>query len=194
MFKQISFEKSVFELSQIQHVNLPQLILCGRSNVGKSSFINSLFNRKNLAKTSSTPGKTRSVNFFNVDNRFYIVDLPGYGYAKSSKTEREKWSKLVEGYLKNYTNIQYAFHFLDCRHNPTDLDLKLHGWLRINQIEFSVILNKIDKLSQSDLSKAVKSINSFIPQLKPGKNLFFYSSIKSRWKAPVRKKILDLFY
>ncbi len=194
MFKQISFEKSVFELSQIQQVILPQLILCGRSNVGKSSFINSLFNRKNLAKTSSTPGKTRSINFFNVDDSFYVVDLPGYGYAKSSKAEREKWSKLVTDFIKNSANIKHAFHFLDCRHNPTELDIKLHSWLIINQIEFSIILNKIDKLSQSDLNKAVKSINGFIPHLKPGKNLFFYSSIKGRWKAPVRKKILDLFY
>lgn len=194
MLKQISFERSVFSLSQIAGVKLPQLILCGRSNVGKSSFINSLFNRKHLAKTSASPGKTRSINFFNVDNKFYVVDLPGYGYAKTSKAEREKWAKLVTDYIDNSHNIYHSFHIVDCRYNPTDLDLKLHKWLNNSEIELTVILNKVDKLSQSDLSKAIKRITTVFTYLEPDKNLFLYSSLQSRWKEPVRKKILDLFY
>ena len=99
MFKDIQFYKSVFELNALPKSNPQQLILCGRSNVGKSSFINSISNRKGIAKTSSTPGKTRSINFYLADNKFFIVDLPGFGYAKTSQKEREKWGKIVSKYI-----------------------------------------------------------------------------------------------
>jgi len=99
MFKNIQFYRSVFELETLPKSELPQLILCGRSNVGKSSFINSISNRKSLAKTSTTPGKTRSINFYLAEDKFFIVDLPGFGYAKTSQKEREKWGKLVSKYI-----------------------------------------------------------------------------------------------
>jgi GTP-binding protein len=194
MLKQISFFKSVYELSKVPKDSMPQLILCGRSNVGKSSFINTLFNRKHLAKTSSTPGKTRSINFYNVENKFYIVDLPGFGYAKTSKQEREKWGKLITKYIDKTEKIKYAFHIVDCRYEPTELDINLNQWLHFAQIEFSVILNKVDKLSQSGFVKAGNSIKKIFPELELNKNLFYYSAVKSRWKEDIRRKILDLFY
>lgn len=194
MLKKISFVRSVYELSQVPKDNLPQVILCGRSNVGKSSFLNSLFNRKQLAKTGSIPGKTRSINFYNVDDKFYIVDLPGFGYAKKSKLEREKWGRLINTYIEKTERIVYAFHIVDCRYEPTELDINLNHWLHFAHIEFSVILNKIDKLSQSELAKAKYSIKRIFPELEFDKNLFYYSSIKGRWKESVRKKILELFY
>ena len=129
MFKDIQFYRSVFELEALPKSELPQLILCGRSNVGKSSFINNIANRKGLAKTSSTPGKTRSINFYNVENKFFIVDLPGFGYAKTSQKEREKWGKLVSKYILESSNIRHAFHFIDPRYKPTDLDIQLNLWL-----------------------------------------------------------------
>src|SRR3989339_1380230 len=105
MFEKVRFEKSIFSLNDLPPKTLPEVILCGRSNVGKSSFINSLFRRKNLAKTSSSPGKTRSINYYNIDDKFYIIDLPGYGYAKMSQKERTYWGKLVSGFILNSSKI-----------------------------------------------------------------------------------------
>lgn len=128
MFESQQFIKSAFSLKDLIKSNLPEVILCGRSNVGKSSFINSLFNRKDLAKISSTPGKTRSINYYLIDNKFYMVDLPGYGYAKTSKKEREYWSNLIGDYIKISKNIILAVHFIDSRINPTELDIKLNSF------------------------------------------------------------------
>src|SRR5674476_859668 len=113
MFNKQEFVKSVFNISQIPEFVKPEIILCGRSNVGKSSFINSLFNRKDLAKISSTPGKTRSINYYLINEKFYIVDLPGFGYAKISKKEREFWGNLIKDYLNTSENIVMAFHLID---------------------------------------------------------------------------------
>lgn len=194
MFKDIHFIKSVFELSGLSKVTLPQLILCGRSNVGKSSFINSISNRKGLAKISSTPGKTRSINFYKANDTFFIVDLPGFGYAKTSQTEREKWGNLVSRYILDSKNIHHAFHLIDSRYEPTDLDKELNAWLKSAEKDYSVILNKADKLNQSENYKAVKLIVSVFPELVLNKNLFLYSSVTGKWKKPVQKKITELFF
>ncbi|MBV6419839.1 MAG: putative GTP-binding protein EngB [Ignavibacteriaceae bacterium] len=194
MFKDIHFIKSVFELSGLSKVTLPQLILCGRSNVGKSSFINSISNRKGLAKISSTPGKTRSINFYKANDTFFIVDLPGFGYAKTSQTEREKWGNLVSRYILDSKNIHHAFHLIDSRYEPTDLDKELNAWLKSAEKDYSVILSKADKLNQSENYKAVKLIVSVFPELVLNKNLFLYSSVTGKWKKPVQKKITELFF
>jgi len=194
MFKEIHFLISVFELNDLPEQDLPQLILCGRSNVGKSSFINSISNRKGLAKTSSTPGKTRSINFYNVDNTFYIVDLPGFGYAKTSLKEREKWGKMVSKYIIDGENIYHAFHLIDSRFEPTELDKQLNMWFRSANKNYSVILSKADKLNQSENHKALKAIKSVFPELEQNKNLFLYSSVTGKWKKPIQKKITELFF
>jgi GTP-binding protein len=193
MFTEIKFYTSVFELEALPKNELPQLILCGRSNVGKSSFINSISNRKGLAKTSSTPGKTRSINFYIADNKFFIVDLPGFGYAKTSQIEREKWGKLVSKFILESSNIHHAFHFIDPRYKPTELDIQLNLWLKNAKLDYSVILNKADKLNQSETHKAIKTINSNFPELVLNRNLFLYSSATGKWKKPVQKRIAELF-
>jgi GTP-binding protein len=194
MFEKQEFTKSVYKLSQIPKDNLPEIILCGRSNVGKSSFINSLFNRKNLAKTSSTPGKTRSINFYNIDDKSYFVDLPGFGYAKTSLKERESWGKLLSQYIKTSKKIIYAFHFIDSRHAPTELDIQLNELLKFNSIPYLVILNKIDKLKQSDLSISKKRICKIFPELVLGENYFIYSSYNKRGKKDIIRKISKIIY
>jgi GTP-binding protein len=194
MFKNQQFIASVFNVSDLPKFNLPEIILCGRSNVGKSSFINSLFNRKDLAKTSSTPGKTRSINYYLIDNKFYFVDLPGYGYAKASLSERKKWGNLIDDFLKISKNIELTFHLIDSRHNPTELDIQLNKLLKQLEIPYVVLLNKSDKLKHSELSKNLKKIKNFFPELVYNQNLFYFSSIDSTGNKDVKKILSAIFY
>ena len=192
MFKNIHFVKSVYDLSELPKPEYPQLILCGRSNVGKSSFINSIFNRRNLAKTSSTPGKTRSINFYNVEDAIYLVDLPGFGYAKTSIKEREKWGKLISKYILESETIHHAFHLLDSRLKPTELDVQLNSWLKLAKINYNLILNKVDKLKRSQIIITINSTLSTFPELELNTDLFLYSSVEGKWKKPLQKKITEL--
>lgn len=194
MFETQVFVKSVFNLKELPKLRLPEIILCGRSNVGKSSFINSLFNRKDLAKTSSSPGKTRSINYYKIDEKFYIVDLPGYGFAKVSIEEQEKWGKLIVDFFKRSDYISLAFHIIDSRHKPTILDKKLNSLLRLYNIPFIVILNKIDKLNQSQIASSKKDVKEIFPELNFGENLFVYSAIKKNGRKEVLKKLSSYFY
>ena len=192
MFKNIHFVKSVYDLSELPKPEYPQLILCGRSNVGKSSFINSIFNRRNLAKTSSTPGKTRSINFYNVEDAIYLVDLPGFGYAKTSIKEREKWGRLISKYILESETIHHAFHLLDSRLKPTELDVQLNSWLKLAKINYNLILNKVDKLKRSQIIITINSTLSTFPELELNTDLFLYSSVEGKWKKPLQKKITEL--
>ncbi len=194
MFEKQEFIKSVYNLKDLPKTNLPEVILCGRSNVGKSTFINLLFNRKNLAKTSSTPGKTRSINYYMIDNKFYLVDLPGFGYAKTSKKEREYWAKLISDYIKMSGNISLAFHLIDSRHTPAESDIMLNNFLRAVDLPYIVILSKTDKLNQSGLSRTKKTIIKTFPELSFGDNLLFYSSVKKTGKKEVLNRLSVLFY
>lgn len=193
MSEKQKFTASVYKLTDLPKSELPQIVLCGRSNVGKSSFINSLFNRKNLAKTSSTPGKTRSINFYDIDSTFFMVDLPGYGYAKVSQSDRQKWGKLINDFFAESKNIVLVFHLIDCRHNPTELDIKLNQMLKDLNLPYNVILNKSDKLKQSEVSRSVKSVVQFFPELIFNVNLFLYSSVKGTGKKEIKKLLLSLF-
>ncbi|MGD8778992.1 MAG: ribosome biogenesis GTP-binding protein YihA/YsxC [Ignavibacteria bacterium] len=192
--KNARFLKSVFHLKDLPKLKLPEVILCGRSNVGKSSFLNSLFNSKNLAKTSSSPGKTRSLNYYSVDDKIYLVDLPGFGYAKVSESERRNWEKLVNNYIKSDRDISLAFHFIDSRHKPFDLDIALNAYLRELEIPYYVILSKVDKLNQKEKSAAVKTVTEFFPELLPEDNLIFYSSPKGIGKKEIIKKLNSLYF
>jgi GTP-binding protein len=194
MFEQQQFIKSVYNISELPRERLPEVILCGRSNVGKSSFINSLFNRKNLAKISSTPGKTRSINYYRIDDNFYLVDLPGYGYAKTSLKEREYWGRIISEYISHSGHITLAIHLIDSRHNPTDLDIRLNGLLREYNIPYIVLLNKSDKLKQSETSAAKKNIRLIFPELIDGENLLLHSAVKKTGRKEVIKHLSKLFY
>ena len=194
MFEKQQFIKSAFILSEIPKQRLPEVILCGRSNVGKSSFINSFFNKKDLAKISSTPGKTRSINFYEIDNKFYVVDLPGYGYAKTSKTERAKWSKLIGEFITKSSHIQLAIHFIDSRHKPTELDNHLNKLLHELNIPYIILLSKVDKLKQSEVNVARKNLEKFFPDIDLNSNVVLYSSLKLRGKKEISRLFEEVFY
>jgi GTP-binding protein len=194
MFNSQKFITSVFNVSDLPKKTFPEVVLCGRSNVGKSSFINSLFNRKDLAKTSSTPGKTRSINYYLVDDKFYIVDLPGYGYAKASLSERKKWSDLINDFFAVSKNIQLIVHLLDSRHNPSDLDIKLNKMLRDLAHPYIILLNKSDKLKQAEISYSVKNLKKFFPEILFKENLFFFSAVNGTGNKEIKKKLSALFY
>ena len=194
MFENQRYITSAYSTSELPKERLPEVVLCGRSNVGKSSFINSLFNRKNLAKTSSTPGKTRSINYYDIDSKFYMVDLPGYGYAKISQSERKKWGKLVNDFFTNSNHIHLTIHILDSRHHPTELDIKLNGMLKLLNLPYIILLNKSDKLKQSEYSAAVKSVKKLFSEVTLNENLFFFSSIKGTGNKEIKKLLTALFY
>ena len=190
--KRIEFVKPVFRMNEIPKRELPTVVLCGRSNVGKSSFINSLFVPLKLAKTSSTPGKTRSINYYLVDEKFYIVDLPGFGYAQVSKQERDAWQKIIEKYFEINRQVVLAVHLIDSRHDPMPLDIHLNSFLREHDIPYIVILNKIDKLKQSEIAKSKQRIREILPELLLNENLFLYSTIKGIGKKEIVKHLSRL--
>lgn len=145
----VILEKTIYTIDQLEEMPLPQLALAGRSNVGKSSLLNKLTGRKNLAKTSSTPGKTRSLNFYKVSPEdFYLVDLPGYGYARCSKAEREKWANLISRYLRGNTRLFGVVALLDSRLPPQALDIDLITFIRAQGIEVFPVMTKADKCKQ----------------------------------------------
>ncbi len=137
---------------------LPELAFAGRSNVGKSSLINKLLNRKSLARTSSQPGKTQTINFYRINQAFYFVDLPGYGYAKVSKEIKEKWGRMIERYLQTSAQLKNIFLLLDIRHAPTENDRQMYAWIRAQGLEPAIILTKADKIRRNQLAKQQKLI------------------------------------
>lgn len=156
--KNVKFIKSSFDKQSLINDDLPVIAIAGKSNVGKSSFINSLCNNKNTAKVGATPGKTKSLNFFLVDNSFYIVDLPGYGYSTMSQKEKENINKLTNYFLENNKNIRHIFLLIDIRHMPSSEDRQMYDWLASSGLDFTVVLNKADKLSKLKQDTAVKDI------------------------------------
>jgi len=194
MLKEQKFIKSVYSIEDIPKLRLPEVVLCGRSNVGKSSFINSLFNRKDLAKISSTPGKTRSINYYQIDNNFYIVDLPGYGFAKVSLSERKKWAKLIEDFFFASKMISLVIHIIDSRHSPTELDIKLNLLLKELNLSYFFLLNKSDKLKQSEFKQSFRMLAEVFPEAKLNENTFFYSAIKGTGKKEIKNYLLSTFY
>lgn len=145
------FVTSAAAPSQFLRRPIPHFVFAGKSNVGKSSILNKLLNRKNLAKTSQTPGKTRLINYFLIDEKFYFVDIPGYGYAKVSKSEQSRWGKLIVAYFKKTPYIALIFQLIDIRHNPTENDVQMISWLRHHQLPFRILLTKADKLSNNKI-------------------------------------------
>jgi GTP-binding protein len=147
MSREVSFVTSAFKPDQFPPPDRPEVAFVGRSNVGKSSLINRLMERKNLAKISSQPGKTKSINFFSVENSFYLADLPGYGYAAVSRTIRQGWKHLVEAYLTRRPNLKAVVVIIDIRRGPGDADRELLNWLRAHKIRTVIVLTKADKVS-----------------------------------------------
>lgn len=156
--KSAELEAIAATLKQYPQNNVPEIALAGRSNVGKSSFINAFINRKNLARTSSKPGKTRTVNFYNINHEFRLVDLPGYGYAAVSKSEKDNWAKIIETYLNNRTNLYETVLIVDIRHDPTVQDKQMYNWIKEIGFTGFVIASKADKVAKSKYEQYVKNI------------------------------------
>ncbi|RMH62884.1 MAG: YihA family ribosome biogenesis GTP-binding protein, partial [Calditrichaeota bacterium] len=152
-FHNVRFVKSITRMSQRPEPPLPEVCFIGRSNVGKSSLLNALFGTRKLVKVSSTPGKTQLINYFLVDNRFYCVDLPGYGYAKLPKKEQIKWQKMIEGYLRENPSLNRIYLLIDVRHTLQELDRQMLEWLIHFNLNFDIILSKCDKISSNELTK-----------------------------------------
>lgn len=151
---------SFYNYAQLPKDRRPQIAFAGRSNVGKSSLLNRITGHKRLAKVSQTPGKTRSLNFYLVNEKFYFVDLPGYGYARAPKSERGRWARLIEEYLEQSTRLVGLIVLLDCRREPNEHDLQLLGWLAEKELPGIAIVTKADKLNRDKLNRKVKQIEA----------------------------------
>ena len=158
VIKNVSLETVIGVTSKIPDNQLPEIAFAGKSNVGKSSLINALMNRKSLARTSAQPGKTQTINFYNINDELYFVDLPGYGYAKVSQQEKEKWGKMIEKYLHRSKVLQAVFLLVYIRHEPSANDRQMYEWILANGYHPIVIATKLDKINRSQIAKQVKLV------------------------------------
>lgn len=164
IIKNPHFEVSAVKESQYPQNGLPEVVLVGKSNVGKSSFVNTMINRRKLARTSSEPGKTRQLNFYNMDDKFYFVDLPGYGYSKMSKQEQVKVGEFIESYLKHRKEICLIIFLVDIRHDPTSNDFLMYDYVIRSDLPCMILTNKADKIAKTKVLDASKNIQN---QLNP---------------------------
>ena len=161
MLNNINLEFTIGNQKQLLDIkNLCQIVFVGKSNVGKSSLINAMLNRKNLAHTSNSPGKTQTINFYNVDQKFYFVDLPGYGYAAASKQKISSWSKLIEKYLSDSKLIRLVFLLIDIRHTPGQNDKLMYDWLKFYGFNLIIIATKSDKIKTSQVNEKLDDIKN----------------------------------
>ena len=160
VIKEVSLETVCGITSKIPDNQLPEIAFAGKSNVGKSSLINGLMNRKSLARTSSQPGKTQTINFYNINHAMYLVDLPGYGYAKVSESERAKWGKMIENYLHTSKQLKAVFLLVDIRHTPGANDKTMYDWIVYQGYQPIIIATKLDKLKRSQVQKALKEVRT----------------------------------
>ncbi len=158
VIKDVSLETVCGITSKLPDNQLPEVAFAGKSNVGKSSLINAMVNRKKLARTSGQPGKTQTINFYNVNHEMYIVDLPGYGYAKISKSVSAKWGPMIENYLHTSRQLRMVFLLIDIRHKPTDNDVQMYRWILSNGFSPVIVATKLDKIKKSQLSKQLKLV------------------------------------
>ena len=190
----VNIEISAASMKQVPNKDIPQIALAGKSNVGKSSLINALLNRVNFARTSSTPGKTQTINFYNVDNKLYLADLPGYGYTKTGKNRMVAFSKLIEEYLNKAPQLAMIVLLIDIRHIPGENDMMMLDFIRALNYKPVIVLTKRDKLSNNEALKNISAIKKKL-QLKKGEILLTFSAtkkigIEELWS--VLEEVLDL--
>jgi GTP-binding protein len=185
--KSVQFHRAAFQPGDFPRDKRPQFAMVGRSNVGKSSLINAVVNRKGVARVSQTPGKTQAVHFYLVNDRFYIVDLPGYGYAKVPKGMKSEWVKLVRGYLEESEALRLIFLLLDARREPSDDDLRMHEWAQAAGIDEKLIMTKSDKLSRNQLAKS-RAVIASGTRVQPA-DVIAFSSVTKQGVADVRREI-----
>lgn len=158
VIKKVNLDIVIGVTSAIPDTQYPEVAFAGKSNVGKSSLINSLMNRKSYARTSSQPGKTQTINFYNINDCMYLVDLPGYGYANASPAVKAKWGKMIEKYLRKSANLKLVFLLVDIRHDPSENDKMMYDWIVDNGFRPVIIATKLDKLKRSQVAKHVKAV------------------------------------
>ncbi len=178
VIKNVSLETVCGITSVLPENDKPEVAFAGKSNVGKSSLINALMNRKSLARTSSQPGKTQTINFYNINDVMYCVDLPGYGYAKVSESTKEKWGKMIERYLRKSKQLKQVFLLIDIRHEPSANDRNMYEWIIYNGYEPIIIATKLDKLKRSQVPKHVKMIREGLGMKKESMLIPFSSETK----------------
>ena len=187
IIKNVELETVCGVTSKFPENEIPEIAFAGKSNVGKSSLINGLVNRKALARTSSQPGKTQTINFYNVNKELYFVDLPGYGYAKVSEKEKASWGKMIERYLHTSPVLKAVFLLVDIRHEPSANDVNMYQWILANGYEPIIIATKLDKIKRSQLQKNIKIIKTGLDVVPGTKVLPFSAQTKQG-----REEILDL--
>ena len=175
VIKNVSLETVCGITSKIPDNLYNEVAFAGKSNVGKSSLINALMNRKSLARTSAQPGKTQTINFYNINNAMYLVDLPGYGYAKVSEGEKEKWGKMIEKYLKTSKKLKAVFLLIDIRHDPSANDRMMYEWMDYQGYAPIIIATKLDKIKRSQVQKNIKAIREGL-KVKPGTIIIPFSA------------------
>ena len=175
VIKNVNLEIVCGVTSKVPDTAYAEVAFAGKSNVGKSSLINALMNRKALARTSAQPGKTQTINFYNINDAMYLVDLPGYGYAKTSASEKEKWGKMIENYLHTSKKLQAVFLLIDIRHDPSANDKMMYDWMVYQGFTPIIIATKLDKIKRSQIQKNVKAIREGL-KVKPGTVIIPFSS------------------
>lgn len=184
----VELKISAVRVSQYPDDELPEFLMVGRSNVGKSSFINTLIHRKNFARTSSRPGKTQTLNFYLVNENFYLVDVPGYGYALTSKRTQEKFGKMIEDYLANRNNLKHVFMLVDFRHKPTKDDVLMYNYLKYFNLPVTVVATKVDKITKGQWEKYKQIILKEL-DLVHGDELVLFSSLLKEGKDTIQNFI-----
>lgn len=191
VIKHVSLDIVCGVTSKIPDTGRPEVAFAGRSNVGKSSLINGLMNRKALARTSSQPGKTQTINFYNINDQMYLVDLPGYGYARASLEEKAKWGRMVENYLHRSRTLKAVFLLVDIRHDPMESDRAMYHWILENGYQPIIIATKLDKLKRSQVQKQIRAIREGL-RLRPGSVLLPFSAQTKQGREEILALIDDL--
>lgn len=187
-WNQVDFEAAFGTAAQLTESTLPEICFSGRSNVGKSSLINKLLNRKSIARVSSTPGKTVTVNFYRLPE-FRLVDLPGYGFAKVADRDRERWSELMEEYFKSGRNIKLCLQLIDMRHPATEFDISMLQFLSHFEIPYAVVLTKCDKLNKTEFQKRLAALKEELGELGDGVTIIPFSALKGTGAEDIRKTV-----
>ena len=177
--------------SKLPENTMPEIAFAGKSNVGKSSLINGLMNRKAYARTSQQPGKTQTINFYNIDNQLYFVDLPGYGYAKIAVEVKEKWGKLIERYLHTSSQLKLVFLLIDIRHDPSKNDKVMYDWIVTNGYYPVIIATKLDKINRSQIQKHVKAIKTGL-DVKEGTKILTFSALSKQGRDEIWQLIEEV--
>lgn len=191
IIKSVNLETVCGITSKLPENRLPEVAFAGKSNVGKSSLINALMNRKSYARTSSEPGKTQTINYYNINDELYYVDLPGYGYAKVSQTTKEKWGKMIERYLNRSGQLRCVFLLVDIRHEPSANDRQMYDWMLASGFAPVIIATKLDKINRSQISKQISQIRAGLGMNRSGQ-IFPFSAVTKQGREEIWDYIEEL--